>query len=140
MNVKTGSIESLIEGSAQNLPCQQAAYIVARSNQSFELHLCITDQNDELVYENSWYRMVFLADFIKTLGKYWHLPISSPEETLEVLQQSEHQQKVIQKLLLQERKKAKYWKEHTETYVEGFTVEMIRSDTMTMEQLRERTL
>ena len=77
INVKTGRVESVIQGSAQNLRGQSAAFFTNRGNDIFDMDFCTTRLNKDQMYEYYWYQMRFNADFVKMLRDYGRLPIES---------------------------------------------------------------
>ena len=71
VNIRSGRVDTLINGSAQNFMPQQAIFLTKCGEGRFTMDFCTVRHNITTnLYEQSWHQMSFNTDFTDILTKY----------------------------------------------------------------------
>ena len=86
VNIRSGRIDTLINGSAQNFVPQQAILLTKNGEGRFTMDFCTVRHNSTTnLYEQSWHQMSFNTDFTDILKKHSRISkLNSIQECVEM--------------------------------------------------------
>ena len=86
VNIRSGRVDTLINGSAQNFMPQQAIFLTKSGEGRITMDFCTVRHNvTTSLYEQSWHQMSFNTDFTDMLRKYGRIPkLNSMQECVEM--------------------------------------------------------
>ena len=87
INVRTGKMQILIPGRAQNYFGQQG-FCFSKQGNNWSMHFIAKTLNQMNEYEQNWYCLDFKEDLLEVFRKYGRLPYETITESLEDVQQS----------------------------------------------------
>ena len=87
VNVKSGEMQVLAYGRAQNYFGQQALCF-SKQGSSWLMDFCAKTLNEQNEYEQNWYCLAFRKDLLELLKQYGRLPYDTVTESLREVKQS----------------------------------------------------
>ena len=89
VNIVSGKRATLISGSGNNFKHQISGFFQQKGSlEKFDLNFTIARLNERSKYEHCWYKFTLEEDIINSLRRLGSLPISSIEETVQIMEEN----------------------------------------------------